>query len=78
MNRDGPGHSADNELTVNRTPVCNGDIPTSIEARVIATQEDFSSTGQTVEIDPEDGFICYNDQNDPNCENYEVRHCCPP
>ena len=28
-------------------------------------------------IDPENGLQCENNQNDPNCENYEVRFCCP-
>ena len=57
--------------------MCGPDLPTSIEARVIATQADFSSTGQTVLIDPENGFICENNQNDPDCKDYEVKFCCP-
>ena len=80
MSRDTPGASFDNESISwrqNRHPVCGLDMPTSIEARVISTQEDFSSTGQNVLIDPENGFICENNQNDPNCEDYEVRYCCP-
>ena len=81
MSRDDPGHSQDNESTAgyrkSGNPVCGVDIPTSIEARVIVTKADFSSTGQTVSIDPENGFICENSENDPKCKDYEVRFCCP-
>ena len=81
MSRDDPGHSQDNESTAgyrqSGNPVCGVDIPTSIEARVIATKADFSSTGQTVSIDTENGFICENSENDPKCADYEVRFCCP-
>ena len=80
MSRDNPDGYMDNESTAEYrnfgNPVCGDDIPTSIEARVIATKADFSSTGQTVSIDPENGFICENSKNDPMCEDYEVRFCC--
>ena len=81
MSRDNPSYTQDNESTAgfrnSGNPVCDDDIPTSIEARVIATKADFSSSGQTVSIDPENGFICENSKNDPKCKDYEVRFCCP-
>ena len=80
MSRDVPDNSFDMETISwrqNRRPVCGLDMPTSIEARVISTQADYSTTGQNVLIDPENGFLCENSQNDPNCEDYEERFCCP-
>ena len=80
MSRDVPDNSFDMETISwrqNRRPVCGLDMPTSIEARVISTQADYSTTGQNVLFDPENGFLCENSQNDPNCEDYEVRFCCP-
>ena len=80
MSRDIPDYSYDDESTAeyrirDGNPVCVNN-PTSIEARVVATKADFSSTGQTVSIDPENGFRCKNSENDPNCVDYEVRFCC--
>ena len=86
MSRDAPSGGGDNEwiakYATDGNPVCGGNNPTSIEARVRSTKEDFSSTGQTVIMDSETGFSCENNQNEnspfnPNCLNYEVRYCCP-
>ena len=86
MSRDNPGKTADDELTVNyrkdgKTVCGNGvhyvDSPISIEARVVGSKMDYSLTGQTVQIDPINGFICKNDENNPGCKDYELRFCCP-
>ena len=81
MSRDDPFHSADNESTdgyrKNGNAVCDVDIPTSIEARAVGSKMDYLSSGQSVLIDPENGFVCENNQNDPGCKDYEVRFCCP-
>ena len=53
-------------------------LPTSIEARVVGSQVDYSLTGEIVLIDPKIGFGCENQfQDDGRCEDYEVRFCCP-
>ena len=82
MNRDNPADGLDDESVwkfrdLDGINLCNGNAPTSTEARVAGTQADYTTTGQTVLIDPENGFLCENNQNDPDCENYEIRFCCP-
>ena len=82
MSTDTPSGYLDNEsanqlVQLGANPVCGVDVPISIEARVVATQEDYSSTGQTVSIHPKHGFWCENAENEPNCLDYEVRFCCP-
>ncbi|XP_078584278.1 uncharacterized protein LOC144866627 [Branchiostoma floridae x Branchiostoma japonicum] len=53
--------------------------PTDVEARVIATQQEASQTGETfVYYDTANGFACRNNQQrDQRCLDYEVRFCCP-
>ena len=80
--RDDPGDNYDSETTFayrqDGNEICNGDLASSIEARVIGTEADYTTTGQTVSIDPEEGFKCEDaNQDGQNCENYEVRFCCP-
>ena len=79
--RDDPSGNYDSETTSDYrqdgNEICNGDLASSIEARVIETKADYTTTGQTVLIDSENGFLCDNNQNDPDCENYEIRFCCP-
>ena len=79
--QDGPSGNHDSETTYGYrragNEICDGDLATSIEARVIGSKADYSTTGQVVLIDPENGLQCENNQNDPDCENYEVRFCCP-
>ena len=83
MNRDNPADGLDDETTfkyINNDGVnlCDGNAPTSTEARVAGTGADYKTTGQTVSIDPVDGFKCEDaNQNGQSCENYEVRFCCP-
>ena len=83
-NRDNPGKTGDHESVSeyrNRDGIniCNGKDRISIEARVSQTKADYSTTGESVLINPIDGFICLNaNQPDNRCEDYEVRFfCCP-
>lgn len=83
MNRDNPADGLDDETTfkyinLDGINLCDGNAPTSTEARVAGTEADYKTTGQTVSIDPVDGFKCEDsNQNGQSCENYEVRFCCP-
>ncbi|CAH1247321.1 VWA2 [Branchiostoma lanceolatum] len=54
-------------------------MPTDVHARVIATQQEASLTGETfVYYDTANGFACRNQQQrDGRCLDYEVRFCCP-
>ncbi|XP_066269245.1 uncharacterized protein [Branchiostoma lanceolatum] len=54
-------------------------MPTDVHARVIATQQEASLTGETfVYYDTANGFACRNQQQrDGRCMDYEVRFCCP-
>ncbi|KAK6189108.1 hypothetical protein SNE40_005147 [Patella caerulea] len=80
VNRDSPSFSFDNErlkeILDGNFDVCTK--PTSVEARLVATEEPYFTANEMVSISPSLGFICQNDlQVDGMCENYEVRFCCP-
>jgi len=83
MSRDNPADGLDDESVwkyrdLDGVNLCDGNAPTSTEARVVGTQADYKTTGQTLSIDPATGLTCQDaDQDGQNCENYEVRFCCP-
>ncbi|XP_078670904.1 uncharacterized protein LOC144911022 isoform X2 [Branchiostoma floridae x Branchiostoma belcheri] len=82
FDRDDPGKTGDYEglkalREENPGKIC--DVPTAIEARVIATGQEASLTGEEFRFyDTINGFVCkLEDQNDGTCLDYEVRFCCP-
>ena len=80
--RDDPADGLDDESVwkyrdLDGVNICDGNAPTSTEARVINTQEDYTETGQTLSINPATGLTCQDVAGGQTCEDYEVRFCCP-
>ena len=80
--RDDPADGLDDESVwkyrdLDGVNICDGNAPTSTEARVINTQEDYTETGQTLSINPATGLTCQDVDGGQTCEDYEVRFCCP-
>ncbi|KAK6189109.1 hypothetical protein SNE40_005148 [Patella caerulea] len=72
--------------TSNDTPDGPGDIevsipcssPSSIQARLVDNQAPYQTGEDFVLLSPTGGLTCLNDQQlDGECNNYEVRFCCP-
>ncbi|XP_019631664.1 PREDICTED: uncharacterized protein LOC109475460 [Branchiostoma belcheri] len=82
FDRDNPTGTGDWETLTdlqNENPGRICDSPTGIQARVIGTGQDASTTGEYFAFyDPVNGFVCRKeDQKDGVCLDYEVRFCCP-
>ncbi|XP_078681206.1 uncharacterized protein LOC144916087 isoform X3 [Branchiostoma floridae x Branchiostoma belcheri] len=82
FDRDNPTGTGDWETLSdlqNENPGRICDSPTGIQARVIGTGQDASTTGEYFAFyDPVNGFVCRKeDQKDGVCLDYEVRFCCP-
>ncbi|XP_078675153.1 uncharacterized protein LOC144913015 isoform X3 [Branchiostoma floridae x Branchiostoma belcheri] len=82
FDRDNPTATGDWETMTelrNENPGRICDSPTGIQARVVGTGQDASSTGEVFAWnDPVNGFVCRKaDQTDGVCLDYEVRLCCP-
>ncbi|XP_078681744.1 uncharacterized protein LOC144916492 [Branchiostoma floridae x Branchiostoma belcheri] len=82
FDRDNPTGTGDWETLTdlqNENPGRICDSPTGIQARVIGTGQDASTTGENFAFyDPVNGFVCRKeDQKDGVCLDYEVRFCCP-
>ena len=81
-NRDAPGGSGDWEVRGLYRPtgtcVSQRAAPTAIQGRLVSNKKPWTSSGEILSVDPEDGLICQNRlQTDWYCQNYEVRYCCP-
>lgn len=78
MSRDTPGSNGDYDLLegfLTDGKAC--EAPVAVECRVIATQADWSTTGQVYTCEPAIGGRCINaDQAGPMCLDYEVRFDC--
>jgi len=80
FDRDNPGGYGDYEtlsLLLNENPgkLCKN--PTAIDARLVSNNDPYQSANQVVTISTSYGFQCVNSQNSGQCEDYEVRFCCP-
>ena len=52
--------------------------PTAIGARVVSSNTSYQLAGDTVHLTPSSGLLCFSQQqNDGQCEDYQVRYCCP-
>ena len=79
FDRDDPSGTGDYETLVNLREEHLGvicDSPIQIECRVKSTQEDYTTTGETVTCNTETGFMCRLNQNGGSCLDYEVRFYC--
>jgi len=79
--RDDPTVTGDWEVRDHYKPsgTCAGlkTPPTAIQGRLVKSKLPWTSSGEVLSVDPDDGLICENRlQVDKFCEDYEVRYCC--
>ena len=78
--RDNPSGNCDCELLSELRKENPGKIcedPTEVEARYVASKVPYTANQANIAFSPGVGLACWNGGGQ-NCQDYEVRFCCPP